>query len=188
MFKFIIPTIILVIAGGLFFMFTKPVYSTIDDIKARSSAYDEALKNAKELQSIRDELTSKYNSFSPTDISKIKTMLPDTVDTVQLIIDLDDMAQTRGLIFRDTKFDSNTATDGQKTPTDLIFETKNYETSNIGFTVEGKYENFQNFLRDLEQSLRLVEVESLTFSAAPIGKTGNFSFHVDLSTYWLRNR
>ncbi len=186
--KLIIPILILIIAGGLFFMFTKPTYGEIAELKARSVAYDQALDNARELQAVRDELTAKYNSFSPEDINRIETLLPDTVDSVQLIIDLDDMAQSRGLVFKDTKFEGGAGTDAAKTPMDLLLDTKEYQTSNIGFVVEGSYENFQNFLQDLESSLRLVEIESLSFSAAPIGKTGNFSFQVDLVTYWLRNR
>lgn len=188
MFKFLVPTIILVIAGALFFIFTKPTYSQIADIKARSLAYDLALDNARELQAVRDELTAKYNAFSPEDINRIETLLPDTVDTVQLIIDLDDLAQSNGLVFKDTKFESGLGTDAQKTPTDLLLDAKEYQTSTVGFVVEGSYENFQNFLRDLERSLRLVEVNSLSFNAAPIGKTGDFSFQVELATYWLRSR
>lgn len=186
--KLIVPIIIVTIAVGLFFAFTKPTYSDITDLKARALAYDEALANARELQAVRDELTAKYNSFSPDDINRIETLLPDTVDSVQLIIDLDDMAQSRGLVFKDTKFESGMGDDTQKTPLDLLLDTREYQSSTVGFVVEGSYDNFLDFLQDLESSLRLVEIESLSFSAAPIGKTGNYSFQVDVVTYWLRNR
>lgn len=188
MFRFIVPTIILVIAGAIFFAYTRPTYQSIGNLKARADAYDIALSNSRELQAVRDELTAKYNAFSPEDIARVEAMLPDTVDSVQLVIDLDDLAQAHGLVFKNSDFDA-TAAQGEQSLNDLKLQNKEYRTSDLTFVVEGTYEDFQSFLRDLERSLRLIEIDDLSFSAAPTTTGGNkFSYTVDIVTYWLRSR
>ena len=53
----------------------------------------------------------------------------------------------------------------------------------LGFTVSASYENFLAFLHDLEHSLRVVDIENLTFQVQPEGTINDYQFNI--RTYWL---
>lgn len=62
-------------------------------------------------------------------------------------------------------------------------KTQAYQTFNVGMDVNGSYEAFKSFLRDLELSIRITDVESLNFSP-PFGGLDAFSFNLTLTTYY----
>ncbi len=195
MFKFIVPTIIIIVSAIIFFVFTKPAYESIAVLRVESEAYDQALTNSKKLQEVRDELTLKYNSMSPEDLERIEKLLPDTIDNVRLVIDIKNVAATHGLIWRSADFgDTDTTTDKNGKPlqsqgaTDLLYKSRDYQRYTLGFSVEGSYEVFQDFVSDLEKSLRIVDISNVTFSSVETAKgTGSYRFDVDIQTYWLTN-
>lgn len=55
-----------------------------------------------------------------------------------------------------------------------------YQTIGVGMEVVGTYEAFKDFLRALESSIRITDVNSLTF--LPV--TNGFSFELSLKTYY----
>lgn len=57
-----------------------------------------------------------------------------------------------------------------------------YQIMNATMEIAGSYEAFKNFLRDMESSVRITDVESLDFS--PISGNSNFSFKINLKTYY----
>lgn len=196
MFKFVVPSIILVVSVIVFLVFTKPAYNSIASLRVEAAAYDQALTNSKKLQEVRDELTAKYNSMSPDDLERIEKLLPDTIDNVRLVIDIKNIAATHGLIWRSADFDTeNTTTDKEgnsiqsQGSTDLLYRSRDYQRYTLGFSVEGNYDVFQEFLNDLEKSLRIVDISKLSFSAVELEKgTGTYRYDVDIQTYWLTNR
>jgi len=80
--------ILITIAIATFFFYVNPSYEDIKVLKMENSEFDEALDKARELQEVRDNLLSKYNSFSSGDIERLGKLLPDNVDNVRLILDL----------------------------------------------------------------------------------------------------
>ncbi len=58
------------------------------------------LANSKELISERDALLAKLNTFSQPDINRLQTLLPDSVDSVTLIIELNSIAHAVGMRVR----------------------------------------------------------------------------------------
>jgi len=53
----------------------------------------------------------------------------------------------------------------------------------LGFTVTAPYTTFQAFLADLEHSLRLIDVEKITFKGA--GTADSADYTLSIRTYWL---
>jgi Tfp pilus assembly protein PilO len=66
---------------------------------------------------------------------------------------------------------------------DIDADNSKYGTVGISFSVTASYDNFQNFLTDLEKSLRLVEITDLSVNG---NNTGLYDFSVGLKTYWLK--
>lgn len=177
-------TIILIIVAasiGLFYWYTNPQYQVVKELKAEAAQYDQALDNSKELLAVRDTLLSKYNTFRNEDLTRLQKLLPDTVDNVRLVLDLDTIASRYGMRINAVSVGtqgieerSRTAVGPQDTP---------YGSVILTFQVATTYPTFIRFLQDLEQSLRLTDVVSITF-AEPRGDLTEY--RISLRTYWLK--
>ena len=80
--KLIIASIGLIFAGSIFFAYTKPSYANVGLLKAQIAQYDEALQKAAQLDQLKQDLLSKYNSFNPEDIDRLQLLLPDHADNI----------------------------------------------------------------------------------------------------------
>lgn len=205
--KTILSTILLIAAALLFFFFTKPKISQLKQQQIEVQRYEAALHNAKKLDARIEELTLAQNSISPADREKMKVMLPDNVENVKLIIDFDKilqaMVEERGTLAR------YRGTEGQGVNKKVSIENpkivqapgvaqvnSSIDSTKLGvatlsFTVSLTYADFLEFLRRIEFSKRIMDIESIDFSApAPTGGPSDtdpvYDFNISLKTYWLR--
>ena len=176
--KFIKPLILLLLSAGLFFSYSDPTYKDIKKIKKTKIKYDEALGKSKELRIARDNLVNKYNSFSENDLTRIRKMLPDNVDNVRLIMDINSIAAKYGAFIRNVKV--NTSEDEEKMK---IINKKKYDSVVLEFSISATYEDFLKFIFDLKNSLRLVDIIKLDFSS--ISDTENYKYNFTIKTYRL---
>ncbi len=207
--RYIFLLIVIGASVGTFFMVVKPRYDNLQTIKNEVAAYDTSLETAEELKNSREELIAKYNSISKTDLDGIKTLLPDSVDNIRLIIQLDSLATKNGLsTLRSVDYKSEeTASTGGAGNTaggavgagGSVGQVQNIEAARrpygeftISFQTAGQYKNFLSFLSDLEQNLRLVDITAIDFGASG-GDSGqgqsvanNLTYKVTLKTYWLK--
>ena len=178
--KLFLPILFLAIAGALFFLYIDPSYARVKDLLVEQGQIDQALSRSKELQDVRDSLLARYNTFPTAELDRLQKLVPDHVDNVRLILDLDAMASKYGMRVRDV----NIGGDSSRTEAESIgSDDSAYESVVLSFTVSGTYTTFRQFLTDLEKSLRLVDVVGLAFNASETG-IYNFTFHV--KTYWLK--
>jgi Tfp pilus assembly protein PilO len=194
MFRFIMPIIILGIAIAVFFTFANPIYTEISTLKAQSASYDEALNNSKALETERDKLTQKYNEIAAENLDRLNKMLPENVDNIRLILEIEKLATPYGMVLKDVKYDTteeetpkvNAVTPGNPAPS----ARKEYGTWELEFSTTGTYPNFLNFLRSLEKNLRIVDISSVEFSS-PEGSSTNtvpaYNYKFKIRTYWLKN-
>jgi hypothetical protein len=91
--------LILLIAAsiGTFVMVIKPRYENLRETRQQVSSSDENLATAAKLKTSREELIARYNSVPKADLDNLKTLLPDSVDNIRLIIQLDALATKNGL-------------------------------------------------------------------------------------------
>ena len=108
-------------------------------------------------------------------------MLPDAVDNVGLIIDMQNIAANRGMLLKGARVTEGGAVGDAAQG--LGPDASKYGTITMTFVVNTTYENFSVFLKDLESSLRLLDVTSLSFSST---KEGRYDYSVTLQTYWLK--
>lgn len=176
----------LVIAGGIFFLYTAPTYSTIQGLLSQESQYDDALSKARQLEDTRDQLLARYNTFSQADLDRLDTMLPDSVNNVRLILDLDSMASKYGMRVRNVSINTSDNTPsgaGSENTQRLGPSSQAYESVVMTFTVTGTYDVFRQYLNDLERSLRLCDVIGISFVP---NDAGIYDFTIQLKTYWLK--
>ena len=199
--RFITPIILIGIAVTLFFMFANPIYSDIATLKKEVASYDAALDNSKALENERDKLTAKYNSINPDNLTKLQKLLPENVDNIRLILEIEQIASPYGMALKDVKY--NAAETNTTTNTGAVVQgggtaksaPKDYGIFDLEFSTSGTYDNFINFTKDLESNLRIVDISSISFSSntasagasAKINSSEIYKYDFKIKTYWLKN-
>lgn len=192
------PIILIGISVSLFFMFTNPLYEDISKLRAEVSSYNEALANSKALENERDKLTAKYNTINVDDLMKIEKLMPENVDNIRLILEIEKIATPYGMVLKNVKY--NTA-DTNATPTPTIqsgaskVAPKDYGIFDLEFSTSSTYNNFVNFTKDLESNLRIVDISSVSFASnvpstglvTKVNPSDNYTFNFKIKTYWLKN-
>lgn len=201
MFKFLSPIILVGIAVAGFFMLTNPYYKEVTDLKAQVASYNEALDNSKSLEAERDKLTQQYNSIETNNLIKLKRMLPDSVDNIRLILEIEKLAIPYGMVLKDVKYDTKTQEETaagtlavKNTKTSIVQEdNKDYGSWDLEFSTQGSYFDFLNFVKDIEKNLRIVDITSVEFAStngtglSTNQPTNNYKYTFKIKTYWLKN-
>lgn len=186
------------IAG--FLMLVNPMYKEMTALKAQMASYNQALDNSKALENERDKLTKKYSDINPGNLDKLVKFLPDNVDNIRLILEIEKIASPYGMILKDVKYDTQKKEENNSAPIEGgAISQLNNATANkdfglwtLEFSTEGSYQNFLNFTRDLESNLRIVDISSIQFTAGEETSKKSFSsenykYGFRINTYWLKN-
>ena len=181
--KGVFPIIAVLVAGALFYWYIDPTYDAVKILRAEEATLNTALSRALELQTTRDQLLSRYNTFNTEDLVRLEKLLPDHVDNVRLVLDMDGMASQYGMRIRNVAIEKQEEKKKTRNTQTVGPDERAHESMLLSFSVNGDYSTFRTFLSDLEQSLRLVDVEGVSFSSTD---TGLYEFTVALRTYWLK--
>ena len=180
--RLLIPLILLCAAIGLFVLYIDPAYQTIQKLQAQVSAFDDALNKSKELKRVRDQLLSRRNTFPDEKLQKIEKILPDNVDNIRLVIDINNVAARHSLTLKNVQLGN--ISDSTKAKNALAVGTSGSPVGSVdlGFVVNAPYINFLSFIQDLEHSLRVIDIEKISFTA---GEKDSSDYTVSIRTYWL---
>ena len=205
MFRFIFPILIILASVAGFFAYTDPVYKEIKNLKLKQEAYSQALSNSAKLREKRDELAVKYNSISPESLDRLGKLLPDSINNIRLIVEIVPLAAKHSMILKGVKFAPAEKITQISTGENLITgrpavqytqtssntfnaqkeENKEYSTFDLEFSTESTYENFVGFLKDLEKSLRIMDINSIAFNSSD--EKNFYKYDFKIKTYWLKN-
>ena len=192
MFRSIFPGFLIIVSVGMFIFFTNPTYKEVNALSLEVDSFNEALNNSKELQERRNELADKYSSFLPSDITKLEKMLPNNVDNIRLIIEIQNIASQHSLSLKNVEY--NTISKEQETTEGTssknranIEKEEDYSPFMLSFSVSGSYNSFLDFLKDLDRNLRIVDITSISFSSGSSNTTDAiYDFNFEIRTYWLK--
>ncbi|OGG59455.1 hypothetical protein A3C86_00670 [Candidatus Kaiserbacteria bacterium RIFCSPHIGHO2_02_FULL_49_16] len=211
MVKTIISIASLVIAGAVFFMYTEPTYGKTQALQKEIDQRNLALDKATELKKRQETLLAQYNAFNPDAIDRLHKLLPDHVDNVRLILDLDRLASRFGMAVQNVVISRSLSETSEKTVIGSIASGKQgYDSLTLKFSTHGTYSNFMKFMESLESSLRIVDLASLyllpdaqsnSSTARPSSVIGGgsktasgqiqtqetpYRYDITLRTYWLK--
>ncbi|MEI8337722.1 MAG: hypothetical protein WCF92_01080 [bacterium] len=182
--KSIFPILLIVGAIGLFIAITNPQYQIVKDTQIQVDSLTEALSKSNLIISKRTELQKQYNSFGKGDIASIDKLLPDNVDNVQLVLDMNGIARNHGMVLRNIKIQDQGGGSASSQGTQTLGPNNNPVGSLVlSFDITGDYQSFTGFLKDLEQSLRIVDVTGISFKSTD---KGVYDYVVNVKTYWLK--
>ncbi|MBI2047786.1 MAG: hypothetical protein HYT27_01470 [Parcubacteria group bacterium] len=179
MIKQIVPIVLILASLAIFSFFIVPQYAKLKEERQQIASLNDALNNSRRVQAVRDTLLTSYNNIGDEDLDRLKKILPDHVDNVRLILEIDRIASRNAMILKNVAT-QNSAGDapGSFGPNDALFG-----KIRMGFSLIGRYESLVNFLTELEQSLRVVDIVALSFSR---GQGDLYEYELELNTYWLK--
>jgi hypothetical protein len=143
--------ILIVLAIGIYFTFTRAQVSQLQIIKAQNDEYQKAIDNSVKLVSIRDGVEEQWRQVSPEDQENLNKIVPDNVDNVRLIIDVkDDIAAKYGLFLKNIKTASpevqNSGCGGCRGAQEARrLNRDKYGVVTLSFTVYSKLRRFHRF-------------------------------------------
>ena len=191
----------IIISIVLFIFVINPFYTDIKQLRTDVDTYNTALNNSTELQKTRDSLIDVYRGVKQEDKDRLANLLPSTIGNIELILEIEKLANLHGMPIKDIKFDTKKL-DPNATNGNVVVAEKNpkdnlpYGIFPMEFVVDGRYDAFVPFLKDLEHNLRLVDVKSISFTVPNQTTTGSnlgnvvdpniYSYTVDIETYWLK--
>jgi len=171
--------ILVILSIGLFYTFTNVEYAKVKDLHVLATEYQDVLANISDIVRLRDTLLIAYEEFPEADKNRIEKVLPDNIDMVQLALELDSIASRHGISIKDIYIDNDI---NQNMGVVLPEHTSPYEKVMVSFSFVSNYENFKRLLADMEKSLRIMEIESLSFDVLD---SGLYEHDITIETYWL---
>lgn len=212
MFKILIPIIGILVAVGLFFTYVRPTFHVIRDIQDETVQYAQAIEKASELKARISELKQQQSNISLGNLERLEALLPNRVDEVAVLKDLDTLATTHHLKLGDIKvgdMEGSQSTRASKenapkqslpvaapvSPTTELSDVQEfsdtqptetiknqYTALDMSFSVTGTYADFRLFLENIERSLVLMEVTKIAITS---GEGDTIPFMVSLRLYSL---
>lgn len=191
MIRLILPLLFIAAAIGGFLKFTQPMLAKIDALNVEKSQLNQALDNAKQLRETQDSLLATFRNIDPGDLDKLNKFLPDSIDNVRLIIDINNIARRSGMSIKGIKIKTDVGKEENSIINSADAGAGGTQALTLGFSVTGPYTNFQSFLSDLARSLRLTDVQATGFSSGQgqdvSGKPVDlYTYNVEIQTYWLK--
>jgi Tfp pilus assembly protein PilO len=209
----IISIIFILAALGLTFGYTYPRYNSLTgspDLAAKSVVelkeaqiqYEEALRKTAEIEEIRNGLLTRYNSISEADRARINKLMPDNIDSVRLVVDINNTASLYGMSLRDISLTMPSQSLERKDTQATVVQSQLYSYAMLSFSVTGVYNNLTSFLGSLEKSLRVADITNLSIeSVSPLSSSESavakkvnvpaeslYKMKVSLRTYYLSSK
>ncbi len=168
--QIIAPILFLIASIGLYFSYIGPSLDTLrqaTDLRDRLVA---AVEKYEELFERRASLNADYDSIPLAERENLHRILPDEIDPVRIVIDIDRLARSEGIGLEVSSFELprlQATQSGRGTE-----EVKNQlMTWVMSTTVEGGYVGFKNFLSTLERSMTIFDVTQLEIEKIDTGAT-----------------
>ena len=182
----LLPLLALVLAIVIFFVYTKSVYDgAIAEHRAAIASNEKALAAAADFKNRTAELEDARSKIDSLSLAKLERMVPDSVNNVRTILDIDALARGSGITLQSidvSKKTEESADGGGAIDTSTLGSEKvgSVMLSLKGF---GTYAAFKQFLASIEGSERLLDVTRIDVTTS---ESGVYSYAIDMRLYWLR--
>ena len=165
----------------IFFTESKNYFPEIKKLRKQASSYNETINTAKKVRSSIDKTLGEYNAISQDNVDRINKMVPSGAESMELVVQMDDMMRKNGLSLNsiNTKDIAAQKLDSNSQKNDSMFA----ESVFLSIEAQGSYESFRSFIKELEKSLRLIDVISVEIN--PVGQD-NYSYSIEAVSYWRK--
>lgn len=170
----------------MYFMYISPTISEIKGLAAEKAEYDSVLLKAGDISAKTGTILEEYNSIPEEDIAKLNKIITNTYDSVAFANDLNNLATDFGLSVVGIKDSIPNASNRA----DAVVDSSNptpFKTNIVNLSLTGDYDKFVSFLTNLESSLRLIDVKSLSVNSLKTdeSKIDSYDFKLEIIVYSL---
>lgn len=186
------PIVCVLIAIAIFFGYINPtVTGAIATTNAQIKQYDAALTAAQRFEQKQAQLATEAKALPQDGVARLQSFLPDGVDNVQLILDLDAVAARSGIrlsnfVTTEVKGGQAASVDANGTPTLALDNGQPYDSLDLSMSGTGSYTQFRTFLDAVETSLRPLDLMEFHLSDAGAAPGNGYKYDMTFRLYWLR--
>jgi Tfp pilus assembly protein PilO len=181
MFKTLTPTLAVLAALIIFFLFIKPQYAELKAIQQETAEYEKATADYATFRQKLEAFEARRNGVSVVERDRLDAFVPRELDTTQALVDLESLARQNSMLFGNIDIiePSKTGSARQASGGGASLLPENVD---ISFGLIGTYNQFKSFVTALEQNLTLFEVTNIV---ATVGEGQFMQFTVTVRTYAL---
>ena len=194
----ILPIAIIGIIAALLW-FVQPTYSEIKNLMQEIKTKEATLEKKQKLVVDIEKLVNQYEDIEGR-VNKVFYALPNETEIPNVLVQLEALSSENGMIFESSNFskaqqsvqnkttsENNAAPSSETADQQNIIEQIRFVSIDINLT--GSYENFKNYLRSLENNIRIMDITSIGFSNSSNSSEEEeasdiFSYSVELKVYY----
>lgn len=203
-FRLIAGIVVVVVLALGFVLFLNPKIEEIRKVGTFNlETTKEQLRLKDELIETTNSLISKYEQLELDNLEKLSKMLPATQDIPAMFVQIEALALASGLKLNNVGFaqlDASAVTRANSaaviaenddtaipTPSAPTAPKEALKEMSVTFSVSGGqgYEHLKEFLTNLESSIRLLDVQSLTYAPSGPGDEASEQYQITAVTYSL---
>ena len=200
---------IIILSLGFSFFYVKPEYDAVQTRKNDIVMLGETLQSAGQISSLIDQTNTTLNSIDPQKLSRFSVFLPETTDPLVLANNIQHMALVHGILLGKIAVEqpdasSQSSTNDGVTITSapspaggvgIVASTAKYVTTKTSFGFTTTNDSFRAFLKDMENSLDIMNITSLTFAptVSTVSTSKNkgpvaprYDYSIEIETYSLK--
>ncbi len=173
MVKSILGILLLIVGIGAAYFYGFPLLGEIGEMQKDAEVITALIEKTENLNQVGQSVIELYDSVPTSDISRMDTLVPDQIDNVKLILELQKLAERYGLGVSGI----NVSGTGAREVAGQTINVVSFQAQ-----LEGYYGDFVDFLEQLELSQRIIDTNSLNFQA--FETENGYSYTLALDTYW----
>jgi Tfp pilus assembly protein PilO len=157
-----------------------PEKKSVTELQAENKELSDSYGIAKSLSQNTKSESAAFASISQQEKDRINLAIPKEMDISRTINDINQLVKNTGLKMTDIKFTKNS--NSSKTLSKLTV----YQ---LNFSLEGEYPKFKIFLKNMENSLELYTVKSISLaeSTGVEDGAGLFKYNMTVDAYETKN-
>jgi len=178
----VIVVILIIAALGVFFGLDWPAFKKIGELNGKISQEKSQYEEQYEAVQIAKSIINQYKSL--TGVSQtISLSVPREAEIQNVLAQINKIAIQSGLTTQSVNFENITVAQSKKET--LV---KNNQITRVDISLLGSYESFKTWLSAIESNIRLMDVQSISFSGIASSEAsknqGIFNFKASLNVYY----
>lgn len=179
----VMQIITLVVAVVVVFTYIQPTFAGINQKQEQIEVLQREKSTIESVQVRLDYLSQKLNSISDQDRRKISTFLPETLDEVKVLRDIDIMTKTPGRMLNLISLEYLSGESLGSTQSDSQSESLPLREHKFSLSLIASYEQLKDFLLILERNNYPLEIDTMKIS---MGEGGFLNIDITLITYSIK--
>lgn len=214
---------VLILSIGFIFFYVVPAYNLNQERRGDILSLTKILSTSSEIKTLIDKTKQNLSGIDPAGLARFEAFLPEKIDAIRFANNIQYIGRKNRIVLSDIKVEEpandtqKSSTTGGTTATQGVVNTLSvdqaqgvttaqtgvgvvttpgkYATTKATLSFSATYETFQLFLGDLEKSLGLINLTSLSFSLLPGDTTAKnpktsvaptYQYVMEIETYSLK--